>query len=63
MKNILEKLFERKTLSRQEAFEVLYDLGKGAYNEHAITAFMTVFLMRSITIAELHGFRDALMEL
>lgn len=63
MKNILEKLFEHKTLSRQEAFEVLYDLGKGAYNEHAITAFMTVFLMRSITIAELHGFRDALMEL
>lgn len=63
MKNILEKLFEHKTLSRQEAFEVLYDLGKCAYNEHAITAFMTVFLMRSITIAELHGFRDALMEL
>lgn len=63
MKNILEKLFEHKTLSRQEAFEVLYELGKGSYNEHAITAFMTVFLMRSITIAELHGFRDALMAL
>ncbi|HSR38200.1 MAG TPA: anthranilate phosphoribosyltransferase, partial [Phnomibacter sp.] len=56
-------LFEHKTLSRQQAYEVLLAIGKGQYNEHEITAFMTVYLMRSITIDELQGFRDALMEL
>ena len=63
MKKILERLFEHKTLSQTEAFQVLFDLGKGCYNEHEITAFMTVFLMRSITIDELRGFSDALMAL
>jgi anthranilate phosphoribosyltransferase len=63
MKKILQILFEHKALSRQEAKEVLLNIGKGAYNEHEITAFMTVYLMRSITIEELQGFRDALLEL
>src|SRR6188474_2851091 len=63
MKKILQYLFEHKTLSREQAEEVLVNIGKGLYNEHEITAFMTVYLMRSITIDELHGFRDALLEL
>lgn len=63
MKKILQILFEHKTLSRQEAYDILLNIGKGAYNEHEITAFMTVYLMRSITIEELQGFRDALLEL
>jgi anthranilate phosphoribosyltransferase len=63
MKKILQYLFEHKTLSREQAKEVLVNIGKGIYNEHEITAFMTVYLMRSITIEELQGFRDALLEL
>ena len=63
MKKILQYLFEHKTLSREMAKEVLVNIGKGIYNEHEITAFMTVYLMRSITIDELQGFRDALLEL
>jgi anthranilate phosphoribosyltransferase len=63
MKKILQILFEHKTLSQQQAKEVLLNIGKGLYNEHEITSFMTVFLMRSITIEELQGFRDALLEL
>jgi anthranilate phosphoribosyltransferase len=63
MKQILSQLFEHKTLSRADAREVLLQIGRGAYNEHAITAFMTVYLMRTITIEELQGFRDALLEL
>jgi anthranilate phosphoribosyltransferase len=63
MKATLQYLFEHKTLSRNQAKEVLVNIGKGQYNEHAITAFMTVYLMRSITIEELQGFRDALLEL
>ena len=63
MKKILQYLFEHKTLSRQMAKEVLVNIGKGMYNEHEVTAFMTIYLMRSITIEELQGFRDALLEL
>jgi anthranilate phosphoribosyltransferase len=63
MKKILQLLFEHKSLTRQQAKEVLLNIGKAMYNEHEITAFMTVYLMRSITIEELQGFRDALLEL
>ena len=63
MKKILQYLFEHKTLSREQAKEVLLNIGRGVYNEHEITAFMTVYLMRSITIEELQGFRDALLDL
>ena len=63
MKKILSFLFEHKTLGRETAKEVLVNIGKGIYNEHEITAFMTVFLMRSITLQELQGFQDALLEL
>jgi len=63
MKKILQYLFEHKTLSRAMAKEVLVNIGKSVYNEHEVTAFMTVYLMRSITIEELQGFQDALLEL
>jgi anthranilate phosphoribosyltransferase len=63
MKKILQYLFEHKTLSKQQAYEVLLNISGGQFNEHEITSFMTVFLMRSITIDELEGFRDALLEL
>ncbi|TXJ29375.1 MAG: anthranilate phosphoribosyltransferase [Chitinophagaceae bacterium] len=63
MRKILQYLFEHKTLPRSLAKEALVNIGKGVYNEHEVTAFMTVYLMRSITIEELQGFRDALLEL
>lgn len=63
MKKILQLLFEHKTLIREQAKDVLVQIGRGECNEHEVTAFMTVFLMRTVTIAELQGFRDALLEL
>lgn len=63
MKKILQYLFEYKTLSRDQAKEVLVNISKGAYNESEVTAFVTVYLMRTITIEELQGFADALLEL
>lgn len=63
MKKILQYLFEHKTLGRDQAREVLVNISQGQYNEVEIASFITVFLMRSITIAELEGFRDALLEL
>jgi anthranilate phosphoribosyltransferase len=63
MKKILQYLFEFKSLSREQAKQVLVEISKGLYNESEMTAFITVYLMRSITIEELQGFRDALQEL
>jgi anthranilate phosphoribosyltransferase len=63
MKKILQYLFEYKTLPRDQAKEIIINIGKGIYNETEIASFITVFLMRSITIEELQGFRDGLLEL
>jgi anthranilate phosphoribosyltransferase len=63
MKKILNYLFEHKSLSREQAKEVLHNISNHVYSDAEIAAFITVYLMRSITIDELQGFRDALMEL
>lgn len=63
MREILNHLFEHKTLSRQEAEKVLTNIAGGNYSESEIAAFLTVYLMRSITVDELTGFRDALLNL
>lgn len=63
MKEILNQLIEHKTLSQDQAREVLKNLATGSYNSSQIAAFMTVYLMRSITVEELQGFREAMLEL
>lgn len=63
MKKILNQLFEHKTLSRATAKEVLHNISKKMYSDAEVTAFITVYLMRSISIDELQGFCDALLEL
>jgi anthranilate phosphoribosyltransferase len=63
MKKILQKLFEHKTLSREECREIMLNIARSAYNSTEITALVSVYLMRSITIDELQGFRDGLLDL
>ncbi|MDD4922091.1 MAG: anthranilate phosphoribosyltransferase [Bacteroidales bacterium] len=63
MKQILNRLFEHKYLSSEEAAEIMINIGSGKYNENQIAAFISVFLMRSITVDELAGFQKALLDL
>ena len=63
MKEILNHLFDHKTLSKSEAKETLTNIAKGLVNPAQLAAFCTVFRMRSITIDELEGFRDAMLDL
>ncbi|MFH1005374.1 MAG: anthranilate phosphoribosyltransferase [Bacteroidota bacterium] len=63
MKNILNILFEHKTLSYEQAKEVLINIASAKYNFSQVAAFMSVFLMRPITVEELSGFRDAMLDL
>lgn len=63
MKSILNYLFEYKTLTSDQARKVLLGMTRGDYNTAEISAFLTVFQMRTITVEELSGFRSALLEL
>jgi anthranilate phosphoribosyltransferase len=63
MKEILNELIEHRSLSKETAKQVLVDLASGKFNASQTSAFMTVYMMRSITIDELKGFRDAMLEL
>lgn len=63
MKSILYDLFEHKYMGRDEARMVLQNIARGAYSDVQIASLITVFLMRNISIDELCGFRDALLEM
>ncbi|MBF0649336.1 anthranilate phosphoribosyltransferase [Dysgonomonas sp. GY75] len=63
MKQILNRLFEHQYLNRTEAKEILTNMAAGNYNESQIAAFISVFLMRSISVDEFLGFADALLDL
>ncbi|NHF60737.1 anthranilate phosphoribosyltransferase [Flavobacteriaceae bacterium TP-CH-4] len=63
MKETLNKLINHELLSKEEAKQILVNIAIGEYNTSQIAAFLTVYMMRSVTIEELEGFRDALLEL
>lgn len=63
MKPILNYLFENKTFTREQSKDILILLAQGNYNSSQMAAFMTAYCMRSITVNELEGFRDAMLEL
>lgn len=63
MKAILTHLFEYKVLTKQQAKEILIGISSGQYTNSEIAAFLTIYAMRSITVEELEGFRDAMLEM
>lgn len=63
MKDVLNRLINHETISAEEAKQILINISKGAYNQSQIAAFLTIFMMRTVTLEELKGFRDALLEL
>ncbi len=62
MKKILEKLFNQQYLTKAQAHSILGEISEGKYNPYEISAFLTVFKMRNITVDELTGFRNCLQE-
>ncbi len=63
MKLILNRLINQEKLSNQEAKQTLINISNGVYNNSQIASFLTIYMMRSVSIQELSGFRDALLEL
>lgn len=63
MKEILYKLFDSHYLSREEAKQILFNIVNGDIPDTQIASLITSFLMRSISVDEILGFRDALLEM
>ncbi len=63
MKEILEKLYQHKKLDKKEARQLLINIAQEKYNEAHLSSFLTVYMMRPISVEELAGFREALLEL
>lgn len=63
MKNTLTYLLNHQTLDRETAYQTLLGIGRGEFNTSQIASFLTVFAIRGITVDELSGFREAMLEL
>lgn len=63
MKKLFEALYHHQLLDYTDAKDILMRIAQGDFNPSQIASFLTVFMMRGVTVQELSGFRDALMEL
>ncbi|MFM1808206.1 MAG: hypothetical protein RLZZ242_931 [Bacteroidota bacterium] len=63
MKQVLNRLIAHESLGREEAREILTEISAGRYDSHQVASFMTIFMMRNITVEELTGFQEALQSL
>lgn len=63
MKNILLKLLEYQYLNQNEARSLLMSIARGEVSDSQVSAIITIFLMRSISVDEVLGFREALLEM
>lgn len=63
MKATLNYLLNHQTLEQQTAYQTLLGIGRGEYNPSQIASFLTVFALRGITVEELTGFRNAMLEM
>jgi len=62
MKEILGKMLNHEELTREEMRDVLVGITKSEYPTEQITALLTALQMRSVTVDELLGFRDGILE-
>ena len=63
MKAILEKTYNQQSLTYNEAYTTLIAFGRGEVSEIEMAAFISAFNMKEISVDELRGFRDAMLEL
>ena len=62
MKEILEKLLAHEYLTREEMKKILVGITQGEFPNEQITALLTALQMRGVTVDELLGFRDGILE-
>lgn len=62
MKQILARLINHVELTREETRELMLNITKEKYNDSQLAALLMGFQMRGITVDELLGLRDGLLE-
>ena len=62
MKEILEKLLNKKNLERKEAFNVMLSIMSGEYGDAQIAGFLMALRAKGETIDEITGFAQAMRE-
>ena len=62
MKDILGKVLNQERLTREETREILIGITREAYPQEQVTALLTAIQMRGVTVDELLGFRDGILE-
>ena len=59
----MNKLINYDYLTKEESFKIIINIANGKYNNSQIASFLTIFMMRNVTLEEIEGFRSALLEL
>ncbi|MBO5602172.1 MAG: anthranilate phosphoribosyltransferase [Prevotella sp.] len=62
MQEVLNRILNHEELSREEMKNILIGITKNEYPQEQITALLTGLQMRGITVEELLGFRDGILE-
>ena len=62
MKDILARILNHEELTREETKDILIGITQSAYPGEQISALLTGLQMRGITVDELLGFRDGILE-
>ena len=62
MKETLNRLLNHEELSREETKQILVGITQDKYPTEQVTALITAIQMRGITVDELLGFRDGILE-
>ena len=63
MQNILKQLIEHRSLRQEQAKEIILGIGEGVYADPEILGLMVALQTRTLTLPEIKGFREALLEL
>ncbi|MGN0070054.1 MAG: anthranilate phosphoribosyltransferase [Prevotella sp.] len=62
MKDVLNKVLNHEQLGREEMRDVLLGITRSEYAAEQIAALLTALQMRGVTVDELLGFRDGILE-
>lgn len=62
MKDILNRMLNHEELTREETKNIILGITKSEFPEKQITALLTGLQMRGVTVDELLGFRDGILE-
>ncbi|MBQ9201287.1 MAG: anthranilate phosphoribosyltransferase [Bacteroidales bacterium] len=62
MKDIMNRMLSHENLTREETRDILLGITRSEYPNEQITALLTALEMRGITVDELLGFRDGILE-